>query len=278
MSLAPAEPEVAAPKQVALTQPNWQVPRLPEKRRVFGVNISKTNYRDLTDLIIHRAKSGQPLTAQFMSVHGLVMAARGGEFAKISEGFDVTATDGQPVRWAHNRFTDARIDKRVYGPDTTASVLKAAERENVGVYFYGGSDESLAQLLVVICERFPNLNIAGSEAPPFRPLSDEEHNEVARRVAQSGAGIMLIGLGCPKQEQFVHRHRGDINAVMLAVGAAFDFLAGTKSTAPQWMQDRGLEWAYRLATEPRRLWRRYLLNNSHYLRLWAREEFRRLRG
>ena len=249
--------------------------RLPPKRDVFGVPVSVTDYDELVRLVVAHAAARRPLAVQFVSAHGLTLAARDRAFAKVARGFDISASDGQPVRWALNRFHAAGLDGRVYGPEATRRTLAACERARIGVYFYGGTQGSLAKLLGRVRAAHPRLIVSGGESPPFRPLTDAEHDAVAARVNASGAGVLLVGLGCPKQEQFVHRHRRDVAAVQLAVGAAFDFLAGTKPTAPRWMQRNGLEWLFRLGCEPRRLWRRYLVHNSRFAWLWLRAELTR---
>jgi N-acetylglucosaminyldiphosphoundecaprenol N-acetyl-beta-D-mannosaminyltransferase len=150
-----------------------------------------------------------------------------------------------------------------------------AARERIGVYLYGGRPEVLALLRERLLERHPELRIVGGESPPFRALSTAEDVAVVERIERSGAGLVFIGLGCPKQELFaaVHAHR--ISAVQVCVGAAFDFLAGAKPMAPRWMQAHGLEWLFRLASEPRRLWRRYLVANFVFLVQVGRELARR---
>jgi N-acetylglucosaminyldiphosphoundecaprenol N-acetyl-beta-D-mannosaminyltransferase len=129
----------------------------------------------------------------------------------------------------------------------------------------------------VVQERFPGLEVAYAEAPPFRPLTEDEGARITEAINQSGARILFVGLGSPKQDRWMHQHRDDVQAVMLGVGAAFDFLAGAKAQAPRWMQSSGLEWAFRLATEPRRLWRRYLKQNPAFAVL-ALAQLARLRS
>ncbi|MEM8874872.1 MAG: WecB/TagA/CpsF family glycosyltransferase [Planctomycetota bacterium] len=242
---------------------------LPPRKPVFGIPVSVTHYDEVVDCVISLAKQGVRGSVQFLSAHGLVLATRDDTFAKAASHFSITCPDGQPVRWAINRYHNAGLTDRCYGPETTLRTMAAAEREGVSVYLYGGkSDELLDQLVGELAKRFPKLKIAGRQSPPFRQLSDEEHNEVAREINASGAGICFIGLGCPKQEMFCDRHRDDVKPVMMAVGAAFDFIAGNTPQAPAWMQKRGLEWFYRLCTEPRRLFKRYAVTNSRFLWLW----------
>jgi N-acetylglucosaminyldiphosphoundecaprenol N-acetyl-beta-D-mannosaminyltransferase len=154
---------------------------------------------------------------------------------------------------------------------------RAAE-EGIGVYLFGGSREVLLRLCERLRDRHRGLHIVGAEAPPFRPLTAEEDQAALERIARSGARLVFVGLGCPKQEIFAATHADRVRAVQLCVGAAFDFLAGTKPMAPRWMQKSGLEWLFRLASEPRRLWRRYLVANSHFLVQFGRELVRRKLG
>jgi N-acetylglucosaminyldiphosphoundecaprenol N-acetyl-beta-D-mannosaminyltransferase len=133
------------------------------------------------------------------------------------------------------------------------------------VYFFGSSPDTLEALDQRLSVAFPSLIVGGYESPPFRPLTPQEDADAVARINASGAGLVFVGLGCPKQELWMQAHRGRINAVMLGVGAAFDFHAGTVSRAPAWMRHNGLEWLHRLASEPRRLWRRYLVTNTLFV-------------
>jgi len=162
------------------------------------------------------------------------------------------------------RGLGARPANRVYGPDLTLSVLWAAQDAGVAVGFYGSTEEVMKRLLANLQCRFPRLRVAFHETPPFRALAPEEDARAVGAIKESGARILFVGLGGAKQDLWMDEHRGRVPAVMLGVGAAFDFLAGTKPQAPRWMQSSGLEWAFRLATEPRRLWRRYLRHNPRF--------------
>jgi exopolysaccharide biosynthesis WecB/TagA/CpsF family protein len=144
-------------------------------------------------------------------------------------------------------------------------VCEAAAQTGVSVYLYGSTPRTLACLKQTLLTRFPNLLIAGVESPPFRPLTEDEDHCVVRRINASGARVVFIGIGSPKQEHFAWEHRDRIHAVQLCVGAAFDFIAATKKRAPEWMQRVGLEWLFRLCQEPGRLWNRYLSTNSRFL-------------
>ncbi|WP_212733105.1 WecB/TagA/CpsF family glycosyltransferase [Terriglobus roseus] len=177
---------------------------------------------------------------------------------------DLVNPDGMPIVWGL-RALGHRKAARVYGPDATVVLLEAARDEHVPIAFYGGREDTLQTLVKVVEERFQGIDVRCAISPPFRALSPEEDTEVVRKLAESGARMLFIGLGCPKQEQWIFDHRGKFQMVLLAVGAAFDFLAGTKPQAPRWMMRSGLEWVFRLASEPRRLAHRYLKHNPRFM-------------
>jgi N-acetylglucosaminyldiphosphoundecaprenol N-acetyl-beta-D-mannosaminyltransferase len=163
------------------------------------------------------------------------------------------------------RLKGARGQQRVYGPALMLNLLEAAARENIPVGFYGGRPEVLSQLVERMRARYTGLNVAYAFSPPFREMTSEEGDEITEAINNSGTRILFVGLGCPKQEIWMSKHRGRVQAVMLGVGAAFDFHAGVKPQAPLWMQQSGLEWLFRLLTEPRRLWKRYFYNNPRFI-------------
>jgi exopolysaccharide biosynthesis WecB/TagA/CpsF family protein len=234
----------------------------PEKRELFGVRVSALTYEEALDLILRAARERSSGIVDHMSVHGLALASGDAAFRAALNGFDIVAPDGHSVRWALNRFCGTQLRDRVYGPELMARLCASAAEEGVSIYLYGSSPDVLGQLVARLLDRFPALVIAGCESPPFRPLRPDEDRAVVDRINQSEAGLVFLGLGCPKQERFAYEHRESIRAVQLCVGAAFDFLAGTKKMAPRWVQDHGLEFLFRLASEPRRLWRRYLVAYS----------------
>jgi N-acetylglucosaminyldiphosphoundecaprenol N-acetyl-beta-D-mannosaminyltransferase len=169
-----------------------------------------------------------------------------------------------PLVWALRALGESSA-QRIYGPDATVALLAAAEKAGVPVGFYGGSQAVLDALIGAVRLRHPNLPVAYAESPPFRALAPEEDQATVERIASSGARLLFVGLGCPKQERWVVEHLGKVPAVMFAVGAAFDFLAGSKLQAPRWMMRCGLEWVFRFATEPRRLAMRYLKHNPRFV-------------
>jgi N-acetylglucosaminyldiphosphoundecaprenol N-acetyl-beta-D-mannosaminyltransferase len=249
----------------------------PKKVDLFGVGVSETTYHQAADLIMGAALRRESATVTHCSVHGVVMATRDPVYREMLNALDLVAPDGQPVRWAVNRFYGLNLPDRVYGPELMSRLCRRAGQAGVSVYLYGSSPEVLAKLRETLSNRIPRLRIAGSESPPFRPLTAGEMEDAVRRINDSGAGLVFIGLGCPRQDIFAYEHREAIHAVQLCVGAAFDFIAGNKRMAPRWMQKRGLEWLFRLTQEPRRLYRRYFYVNTVFSLLVLRQLLRRKR-
>jgi N-acetylglucosaminyldiphosphoundecaprenol N-acetyl-beta-D-mannosaminyltransferase len=188
--------------------------------------------------------------------------------------YDLIVPDGQPVRWALNWLHKTELRDRVYGPKLTLEVLAKAADEGLPIYLYGSTSEVIGKLREALARRYPQLQIAGAEPSRFRSLTAEERNQLIERVQASGARLLLAGLGCPRQEIFAYEMRALLNMPVLAIGAAFSFIAGTLPQAPPWMQDRGMEWLYRLVQEPKRLWRRYVFFNPAYLCLLLLQRLR----
>jgi N-acetylglucosaminyldiphosphoundecaprenol N-acetyl-beta-D-mannosaminyltransferase len=187
-------------------------------------------------------------------------------FRELTTAYDGFPPDGMPLVWML-RLKGHRAQPRVYGPTLTLHLLAAAAAKGVPVGFFGGTPEVLDSLSQRMTARYPGLKIVFAYSPPFRPLDDREDEEVVAALRASGARLLFVGLGCPKQERWIDAHRQQVRAVMVGVGAAFDFHAGVKRQAPAWMQRLGLEWLFRLGQEPRRLWRRYFYNNPRFLLL-----------
>jgi exopolysaccharide biosynthesis WecB/TagA/CpsF family protein len=237
----------------------------PSKRQLFGVEVSVTDYEEATATILQAAKRGVSGIVSCHAVHALITAARDRLLRDKVNSFDLVTADGQPVRWALNLLHGCRLSERVYGPELMLRLCGAAAECGIPVYLYGGNPVVARRLPACLRQRYPKLVIAGSEAPPFRSLTPEEDSAMVERVSRSGARLVFIGLGCPKQDLFAYEHRPVLRAIQVCVGAAFDFHAGVKKMAPSWMQRRGLEWLYRMSQEPSRLWQRYLLTNSIFL-------------
>lgn len=246
-------------------------------REILGMRVDASTYEDASDLILAWARAGESRTVCVGTVHMVMEARDDPSFRAVVNGADLVTSDGMPLVWGL-RLLGVPWATRVYGPDLTPAVCRKAEAERIPVGFHGGTPEALARLLERVRRDHPSLPIAHAESPPFGALTPERLAAEAERIAAAGARIVFVGLGCPKQERWMAAQRGHVPAVMLGVGAAFDFLAGTKRQAPRILQRAGLEWAFRLATEPRRLWRRYLINNPRFLALFAAQVLRERKG
>jgi N-acetylglucosaminyldiphosphoundecaprenol N-acetyl-beta-D-mannosaminyltransferase len=210
---------------------------------------------------------GERRTSRYVcicNVHSVVTGARDEAFRRILNRADMATPDGMPLAWSLRRL-GFKGQLRINGPDLMWKYLAEAERLGQVVYFYGSVEATLAKLREVLHGAFPHLRIGGMKAPPFRRLSPAEDQADVDRINASGAAVVFVGLGCPKQEIWMAAHRGRIKAVTVGVGAAFDYHAGIIRRAPLWMQQNGLEWSYRLMMEPRRLWKRYAVSNSLFI-------------
>jgi len=240
----------------------------PQQRYILGMKVDGTTYRAVAEQAIEWARAGESRYLCVASVNNVMEAYDSPEFRAVMNAADLVTPDGMPLVWGL-RLLGVRAATRVYGPNLTPVVLGAAAREAVPVGFYGATPQVLERLLSVLRSRFPGLKLVYAFSPPFRALSSDEDEEVVREINLSGARILFVGLSTPKQEYWMAAHRGRVRAVMVGVGAAFDFIAGTKPQAPRWLMPLGLEWLFRLATEPRRLWRRYLKHNPRFVVLFT---------
>jgi len=240
-----------------------------KKKDVIGILIDAVDYEGALQRIAVAARERLPMAVAALAVHGVMTGYSDHEHRARLNRLDLVVPDGQPVRWALNLLHEANLSDRVYGPTLTLKICELAEREELGIYLYGSTRAVLERLEGSLREKFPKLQIRGSEPSKFRRLSKDEKAQLVARIRASGAQITFVGLGCPRQEVWAYEYRGLLSMPVLAVGAAFDFHAGQTEQAPPWMQDRGLEWLFRLKTEPRRLWRRYVLLNPLYLSLVA---------
>ncbi len=242
--------------------------RLRRRGDVIGVPIDALDWNDATALVCGWAKNMESRYVCICNVHSVVTATQDAEFASVVRQADLATPDGAPVAWTLRRKGFAG-QERINGPDLMWRLCRCAEDAGIAVGLFGSTEPTLEALCAVIEREFPGLRVAYRHSPPFRQLSGEEDERLVMDINRSGIGLLFVGLGCPKQEKWMARHRDRINAVMLGVGAAFDYHAGTTPRAPLWMQRNGLEWLHRLLSEPRRLWRRYLVTNSIFLwRTW----------
>lgn len=235
-----------------------------EHRRILGMRVDATSYDDAVDRIFHWVARGESRYVCVATVHMVMEAHDDPTFRALVNRADLVTPDGMPLVWML-RAMGVRNQGRVYGPDLMLKVCSVAAGSNVPVGFYGATPQTLDRLIGNLQDRYPGLQVTYRYSPPFRALSPEEDEAVVKGINESSARILFVGLGCPKQERWMADHKGRVRAVMLGVGAAFDFHAGRVRQAPRWMQNAGLEWFFRLLMEPRRLWRRYLKHNPRFV-------------
>jgi N-acetylglucosaminyldiphosphoundecaprenol N-acetyl-beta-D-mannosaminyltransferase len=246
------------------------------KRNVLGVLVDVVDYDAAVEQVTDAARKRRPYALTALAVHGVMTGVTDPTHNARLNSFDLATPDGQPVRWALNLLHRAGLADRVYGPTLTLRVLARCAEEGLPVYLYGSTEQTLARLVSALDRMLPDLKLAGVEPSKFRLAQPGEDIEIADRIRTSGAHLVLVGLGCPRQEVFAYAMRPLLDMPLMAVGAAFDYHAGLLRRPPAWMQRAGLEWLWRLGLEPRRLWRRYVLLNPAYvvrlvgqrLRLW----------
>ena len=226
-----------------------------------------TSYADAVERVLDWAKCGESRYVCCANVHSVMESFDSPEFRLCMNGADLVTSDGMPLVWGLRQL-GVPSAKRVYGPDLMPALLRAADREGLRVGFYGGNLETLKLLTKITNREYPGL-VGYQFSPPFRELTPEEDQMIVDRINASGVEVLFIGLGCPKQEKWMAAHKDRVRAVMIGVGAAFDFLAGMKPQAPSWLQAAGLEWLFRFAVEPNRLWRRYLKHNPRFVAHFA---------
>jgi N-acetylglucosaminyldiphosphoundecaprenol N-acetyl-beta-D-mannosaminyltransferase len=238
--------------------------------------VDASSYARAAQAIVEMAEAGGGVTC-VTSVHGVMEGFDDPSFQRVLNAADLVTSDGMPLVWAL-RALGLREAERVYGPDLTLTVCAAAAQRGLAIGLYGASPEVVDALSQRLAARFPGLRVAFAMSPPFRALTPEEDARVVEAIRESGTRILFVGLGCPKQERWMALHRDALGCAQVGVGAAFDFLAGRKRQAPRLLQRAGLEWLFRLACEPRRLWRRYARNNTRFVWLAGAEILRARRS
>lgn len=229
----------------------------------MGVSIGLID--EIAHVLIEAAGAGIPLTVEAIATYNLLVGDRDPRFKEALNGFDVVIADGQPIRFALNWLHDAGLAERVTARDLMTALLAQAESRGLPVYFYGDEPRTVQSLVSRFERIYPALQIAGAEPSVFRPLTSKELDDLSQRVNASGAALLFVALGCPLQEWFIHENRSRFKAVQLCVGSAFKYHAGERIVAPRWMQDAGVEWVFRVALEPKRLWRRFFLVNQRFV-------------
>ena len=235
---------------------------------ILSVQINNTSYREACDRIQILAQAKQSSYIVAANVHVVMTAYWCARYRNILNNAALITPDGMPLVMGM-RWLGVKNQPRVYGPDLMLAWCDRAAATNLSIYLYGSTPQTLQKLSDKLQTSFPTLKIAGTHSPPFRALTPAEDAADIDRIRRSGAAVVFVGLGCPKQEEWMHRQMGKLEAVMIGVGAAFRFHSGEVAQAPSWMMKTGLEWCFRLAQEPRRLWQRYLTTNLAFVFLFS---------
>jgi N-acetylglucosaminyldiphosphoundecaprenol N-acetyl-beta-D-mannosaminyltransferase len=268
----------ALPELRKLDGANLPSPADVRTRDLLGIPIAMTDYEeamDVMDGMVARRERGYVCA---VAVHAVMVAYGDRQMRDALRGSTLTVPDGMPLVWAANTLGE-NLPQRVYGPELMRRYSQRCATQGHRVWLYGGRDQGhLVQLALRLRQRHEGIRIVGGYAPPFRPLTEDEEDAVAEQINAAKPDVLWVGIGVPKQEKWMARMRDKLDVpVMCAVGAAFDFHAGRISQAPAWMQDRGLEWTYRIAQEPRRLLPRYLYYNPRFMLAFARQLLRERR-
>lgn len=235
-----------------------------KRKKLFGIKIVVSNPAEAVRHVVDEADTLKGGYISFANAHTTVLAHEDREFHRIQMEAAYVMPDGRPLSKLL-RLRGASQARQIAGPDFMERLWEATKDGTLSHYFYGGSKKTIDALREKLAKDFPMLKIVGMESPPYRPLTEEEERETIARINDSGANFIWIGLGAPKQEYFMNAHKDMLCGVMLGVGAGFDFQAGTVKRAPEWMQKHYLEWLYRFAQEPARLWKRYVVTNIKFI-------------
>lgn len=231
---------------------------------ILGVNINVTNMQNTVKVITENLDDIKGNYICVSNVHTTVMSHEDESYKRIQNNGFMALPDGKPLSIISKRrgFKEA---ERVTGPDLMEEIFNISEKKGYSHYFYGSTQETLDTLRIKLKEKYPNINIVGMHSPPFRKLTNKEDKEIIENINKTNADFIWVGLGAPKQEIWMHEHKGKVTGLMLGVGAGFDYHAGKIERAPKWMQNYSLEWLYRLYQDPKRLFRRYMETNFKFI-------------
>jgi N-acetylglucosaminyldiphosphoundecaprenol N-acetyl-beta-D-mannosaminyltransferase len=238
----------------------------PTKQIVIGFPVAALSFQEQADIILKWASQRLSKVVCVANVHMLIEGTQKPDFAKVLQNADLLTPDGMPLVWVM-KLLRGKSQDRVAGMDLMLALCQKAQTHNIGIFFVGSTPEILNCIRLRLRQDFPDLMISGMEALPFRPLTLAEDESIIRQINASGAGIVMVSLGCPKQEKWMHEHKDRIQAVMLGLGGAFPVYAGVQKWAPLWVRQAGCEWLYRLLQEPKRLWKRYAVTIPPFIAL-----------
>lgn len=242
------------------------------KANIFGLGLSLGSFQDHVTTIAALGKEHRSSYVCCVNVHMCMEAQGDPTFAAVVNGADLATADGMPILKSINKFGGVKQD-RVAGNDLMPALMAEAEKQVLSVFLHGGEQHVLDAIVARAAKEYPSLRIAGAYSPPFRQATEEERAAEVARITTSGANIVMVSLGCPRQERWMAAMKGQVPAVMLGVGGAFLLYAGVDTRAPQWMRNASLEWLYRLWLEPGRLWKRYLVTNTAFMLMYLKRSF-----
>jgi N-acetylglucosaminyldiphosphoundecaprenol N-acetyl-beta-D-mannosaminyltransferase len=235
------------------------------------LNAAVTNLEEVLSNVIHLSGKGLGSYVCVSNVHMCMEVFDSAEFKSVVNNADLVIPDGRPLSWAQ-KLLGHKNAEQVRGQDIMNAICEQSGTKKLNIGLYGGSsDELLKQVITELKTSYPDINITFSYSPPFRPLTDEEDSDIVKQINDADVNVLFVGIGCPKQERWMAEHKEQLNCVMLGVGAAYDFIAGSKKHAPRWMQRVGLEWLFRLLSEPKRLWKRYLQQNPRFIYYFSKQ-------
>lgn len=238
---------------------------------VISMVVDVTNISDALGRIEQLARAQKGTYVCVSNVHMCMEVFDSPDFESVVNNADLVIPDGRPLSWAQKLLGHSKAEQ-VRGQDIMNAICQQSGTKNLNIGLYGGSsDELLLQVVTTLKTSYPDIKIPFSYSPPFRPLTDEEDQGIIRKINDSNVNVLFVGIGCPKQERWMAEHKDSLNCVMLGVGAAYDFIAGSKKHAPRWMQRVGLEWLFRLCSEPQRLWKRYLQQNPRFIYYFTKQ-------
>jgi N-acetylglucosaminyldiphosphoundecaprenol N-acetyl-beta-D-mannosaminyltransferase len=241
---------------------------MSDKLFILKTAVNTVDYQSSCDRIFNAINQNQSCYIIPANVHVIMTGYFNPKYQEIVNKALLVTPDGMPLVWSL-KLLGIKKQTRVYGPDLMLILCEKLAQKSIPIYLYGGTETMLNKLEYNLKQKYPNLIVAGSYAPPFRPLTLQEETEDLKKIENSGAKVLFIGLGCPKQEEWMARQKDETNLVMLGVGAAFSFHSGEISQAPRWMMAIGLEWLYRFIQEPKRLAKRYIVNNPLFIILFS---------
>lgn len=239
--------------------------RAIKKYTIISTNVNSTNYVEALTLLANYSHNRKQFKATALAVHGLMESFFDKGLNYSLNNFDLVLPDGQPLRWLLNKFYNQNLNDRVSGPDLTSKLIDYSEKQNFKIIFYGSKKSTLHKMKINLKKSNPNLNSVKFVASKFKKINKEEQRKIAEEIEDFKPNLVFVGLGCPRQEYWVHENSKYINCPVISVGAAFDYIAGNIKRAPKLMQDLGLEWLYRFLQEPFRLFYRYVFLNFYFL-------------